>query len=104
MGNKELDEAWAKAHANRGKPVDIGRIVVCDACNTDYTDSPRCGGFVFYSKAICPACAANWMASIIAENEQAMVRAACPANMTFADFVREYRGPNNHISVGPWRP
>lgn len=106
MADKTRDrwaEAWAKAEANPGKEIDIGNMVVCDSCNEDYTDSPRSGGFIFQSRAICPQCAGRWMASIIENGEQRMIKAACAAGQSFADFVREYRGPNNSISVGPLR-
>ena len=106
MEDKSSDrwsEIWGQAEANPGKEIDIGRTVLCDSCGEDYTDSQRCGGFIFQSRAICPQCAADWMASIIANSEQRMIRAACQEGQSFADFVREYRGPNNTVSIGPLR-
>jgi len=103
MGNKQLDEAWDRAERVPGTEIDIGRIVVCDSCNEDYTDSPRQGGFIFGSRAICPQCAGDWMASILLNGEQRMIKAAPQEGEPFADFVRAYRGPNNTISIGPLR-
>lgn len=103
MGNEELDRKWAQAGRNIGTEIDIGRIVVCDSCNEDYTDSPRIGGFIFGSRAICPACTGDWMASIITNGEQRMIKAVAMEGQSFGDFVRSYRGPNNTISIGPLR-
>lgn len=99
--NKELSDAWVRACSSPGEPIDIGRSVVCDSCNEDYTDSAAPGGLIFYSKAICPECEPHWMASITKNSEEQMIRAKCPAWLAFADFVREYRGPNNQICIGP---
>lgn len=96
-------EAWSQAESRPGIPIDIGRMVLCDACDQDFTDSPRPGGFIFSSYAICPDCASKWMASIMANTEQRMIRAAAVEGQSFADFVRDYRGPNNKICVGPLR-
>jgi hypothetical protein len=96
------DELWAKAQ-QAGVPIDIGRTVICDSCSEDYTDSISQGGFIFGSRAICPLCASKWMTGIIQNNEQRYIKAAARAGQAFADFVREYRGPNNSIYVGPLR-
>lgn len=100
MSNDKLDELWRQAESKPGTEIDIGNIVVCDGCNDDYTNSNSPGGFIFLSRAICPRCASHWMASIIANGEQSMIRAACPSGQSFAEFVRSYRGPNTKISVG----
>ncbi len=103
MGNSELDAKWDQALGNPGAEIEIGRIVVCDCCNTDYTNSQRAGGFIYQSRAICPACAGDWMAAIISNGEQRYIKAAAQDGESFADFVRAYRGPNSSISVGPMR-
>lgn len=100
-GNASLDEAWATAGANPGKSVDIGRIVVCDACNDDYTDSLAIGGLIAGSYAYCPTCAKRMKFSA------REVRARCPSLKAFADFVRDYRGPDGNkitIHAGPRKP
>lgn len=93
MSNKELDDAWAAADANRGQAIDIGRTVVCDFCNDDYTDSQAHGGLIFGSYALCPKCQDK------VTGEERRVRARCPEWMSFADFVRAYRGGNNTITI-----
>ena len=98
--SKELDDAWAQASANPNTVVDIGRAVVCDVCNTDFTDSTDSGGFIFGSYGYCPACAAKSEPEIEQLGESHYIRARCPAGMSFADFVRKYRGPEgNKISI-----
>lgn len=101
--NKDLERAWAEAQDNPGKPVDIGRIVVCDGCDEDFTDSTATGGMIFGSRAICPTCEPKWRKSMTEYGEQHMVRATCQADQAFADFVREYRGPNTKICINPGR-
>lgn len=99
----DVTRQWDAAFAAAPIEIEIGRMVLCDSCNEDYTDSTRVGGFIFQSQAICPQCAGKWMASIIQYNEQAWIRAAALEGQSFADFVRDYRGPNNSIKVGPMR-
>ena len=102
--NKDLERAWAEAEANPGKPVDIGRIVVCDGCDEDFTDSAVTGGMIFGSRAICPTCEPKWRKSATEYGEEHFVKATCQAGQSFADFVRAYRGPNTSICINPGRP
>lgn len=102
--NKELERLWAEAEANPGKPVDVGRNVVCDNCSVDYTNADAQGGMIFGSRAICPTCEPSWRKSLTQYGEQHMIRATCPAGQSFADFVRAYRGPNSKISINPVCP
>lgn len=96
----KLDEAWSEAAANPGKPVDIGRTVVCDSCSDDCTDSTESGGFIFSSNAYCPKCAPQALRNIERFNEQRYIKARCPEGQSFADFVRAYRGPHgNTITI-----
>lgn len=37
--------------------IDPGKIVVCDFCSEDFTDSTEHGGLKFMSNAVCPRCA-----------------------------------------------
>jgi len=96
--NDELKRKWDEAERT-GEHVEVGRLVVCDQCDDDYTDKPDSGGFIFCSHAYCPKCAAKSMPSIIGFNEQHMIRAVCLPGQSFADFVREYRGPNAGIKI-----
>lgn len=91
--NTELENAWKQAEANPGAPVDIGRNVVCDFCSDDHTDSTLSGGVIFGSYAVCPKCVHR------VEGEASRIRARCPDGKSFGDFVREYRGPNNSVSI-----
>lgn len=97
--NDELQAAWDAAFATPGTPIDIGRAVVCDSCNEDYTNSPASGGFVFGSYAICPTCAPRWLKNIQEEAEEYAIRARCAEGQSFGDFVRAYRGDNNSITI-----
>ena len=99
--NKKLSELWAQAAANPGTPIDIGRLVICDSCDADYTHSPKHGGMVFGSRGICPECMPRWMALIEEHGEQFMIKATCPPNCSYADFIRAYRGADNTIMIGP---
>lgn len=91
----KLDELWKEAQENPGKAIDIGRIVICDFCNDDYTDSDASGGVIFGSYAACPTCvAAKKLAG-----EEYFIKARCAEGQSFGDFVRAYRGGNNSIVV-----
>jgi hypothetical protein len=97
--NRDLERAWEKAAENPGESIDIGRIVVCDGCAVDYTDSTEVGGVIFGSYALCAICA------VAAEGAPSRIRARCPQDVSFADFVRQYRGSNNAIRmIGPIEP
>src|ERR671925_167417 len=90
----ELNKAWDEASKNPNKPIDIGRTVVCDSCSTDFTDSQESGGFVFGSYGYGPCCAPRMLAEIKRCNEEWYIKAQCPDGVPFADFIRDYRGPN----------
>lgn len=99
--SSQLDEAWAQAEANPGKSVDIGRTVVCDACSEDYTDSLAPGGLIAGSYAYCPKCVDSGKFRF-AERQ---IKARCPTLKAFADFVRDYRGPDgNKITIHSGAP
>lgn len=99
--NQDLERAWGEAFANPGKAVDIGRIVVCDVCNEDFTDRPDSGGMLCASYAYCPACTSRHEPKIHADGEAHLIRARCPRGTSFADFVRALRGNNNVVAVRP---
>lgn len=99
MAKNEIDQAWDKAIENPGQRIDIGRFVVCDLCNKDHTDLPDQGGFIFCSKGVCPACAPSFLAEVQKCREEDAIKATCPPGVSFADFVRGYRGGNNTIRV-----
>lgn len=95
----KMSELWDKAAANPGETVKVGRLVVCDDCNEDWTDSETSGGLIFELKAICPNCAPLWIKEISRHDEERFVRARCPDNQSFADFVRAWRGPDAGIKI-----
>lgn len=102
MDIRRSDKLWLLACENPGKEIDIGGLVVCDACSDDYTDLPDVGGFIFSGMAVCPKCAVEWMPRIICNREQSMIQGSAADGQTFGDFVRAYRGPTgNKISIGP---
>lgn len=69
--------------------IEPGNSVVCDACNDDYTHSDAVGGLLFQSKAICPNCSPKWEAGAKEYGETHLIKARCPADKSFADWVRD---------------
>jgi len=95
---KELTDKWSEAEET-GAPISVGDIVVCDICDEDFTDSSEQGGFIFSSTAYCPKCAKEKLPMIRGYNEEHYIKARCPDDVSFADFVRDYRGPNAYIQI-----
>jgi hypothetical protein len=94
-----LQELWEAAEANPGVPVDMGRTVVCDTCYVDYTNDPASGGLIwrcFGTSACCPACEPNHLKRLKELKEMHLIVARCPAEQSFADFVRAFRAPQGH--------
>jgi len=77
----------------------LGALVLCDWCNEDWTSSDQSGGFIFGAKATCPNCAPGLEADAKRFNELDHIKARCPADMSFADWVREGRGPDAKVEV-----
>jgi hypothetical protein len=62
------------------------RVVICDICNRDYSDSPTSGGYFTGSWAICPVCAQK-------ESHRPRKHKGdiiCPPGISFADFIRSF--------------
>ena len=95
---KELTDKWTEA-AETGEHVSIGDIVVCDICAGNFTESNEQGGMIFGSKAYCPSCTVDALPRIRHYEEESYIRAQCPDGVAFADFVRDYRGPNAGIQI-----
>ena len=69
--------------------LDPGRNVFCDDCDGDWTDRPESGGiYGFGSKAICPECTPKWIKDAERYGELHHIKARCPEEMSFADWVR----------------
>ena len=100
--NDELEKKWKEAEQT-GEPVPIGDLVICDFCDEDYTESNESGGFIFGSQGVCPKCADRMMKSIKKYNEEKYIRVVCKPDQSFADFIREYRGPHAYIRVLPMK-
>lgn len=93
-----LAEYLAALNAGHGA-IDLGRTVICDRCNTDLTDDPRSGGFLFGSYGYGPCCAAEGMESIHRYREEHFIKAYCPDGVSYADWIRGLRGPDAQIVV-----
>jgi hypothetical protein len=91
--NEDMERKWDEAFANPGEAIPVGDIVLCDDCSVDYTNRPDSGGFIFQSKAICPVCAPRWRRLIALYGEQHFIKSVCAEGVTFAAFVRAWRGP-----------
>ena len=90
--NQKMRGFWNEAAANPGKKVDIGRLVVCDWCEADYTDRPESGGVLFGSKAACPGCVADGFEERAKSfGEARFIRERCPDGVSFADWIRGMR-------------
>ena len=95
-----VHQAYAEALAHGGDTViPLGRDVLCDGCNTDMTDDPRSGGFMFGSYAIGPCCAERRLASIKSYGEEDHIGVRCPDGVSFADWIRYLRGPDAAITI-----
>lgn len=101
--NKDLAAAWDKAFERPGELVPVGRAVVCDVCGEDWTERKESGGFLFESYAYCPNCAPKGLEEIKKYGKERFIKAHCPENESYADFVRRLRGPNAGIKVTQWR-
>ena len=98
--------------ASRFAEIDIpirNTLVLCDIDDTDLSDDTRSGGFMFGSYAVGPCCAERYLESIRGYGEEWNIRARCPEGVSFADWVRDMRGPDAAITITPglpgtWRP
>jgi hypothetical protein len=98
-----LGPLWDIAALKPGTEIDIGRLVACDDCGTDYTDAKDTGGFIWHNRASCPECADRKFKALPTQQLLTLMRKGlhCPSAMSFADFVREVRGENAKIKINP---
>jgi hypothetical protein len=96
---EDLEKKWDAAFERPGEKIPVGRDVICDLCSEDWTDRPESGGFLFVSTGVCPDCAPDFMRGIIKYKEQEHIRGRCPKDQSFADWIREIRGPDAFIRV-----
>ena len=105
-----IQQAYAEALAAGGPAeIPLGRNVLCDIDDTDLTEDTRSGGFLFGSYAVGPCCAERYLATVKGYGEERFIRARCPEGVSFADWVRDMRGPEAAIVIKPgppgtWRP
>ena len=78
---------------------DLGTQVICDICNKDYTFDSASGGFLFGSYAYCPDCAVKGLKEIKKHGEEWNIKAYCPPNQSFWNFVFDMRRGNNNITI-----
>ena len=99
-GQHPIHKAYADA-LDAGGPAEIpvGRTVLCDIDDTDLTDDPRSGGFMFGSYAVGPCCAERYMETIRGYGEEHFIKAHCPAGMSFGDWVRQLRDEMGSHSI-----
>lgn len=95
---EDLHSKWGEAEET-GDPIPIGQVVVCDGCDRDFTRSDESGGFIFGSYGYGPCCADRMMQTIRRYAEEHLIRAHCPEGVSFADFIRQYRGPDAAIQI-----
>ncbi len=79
--------------------TDIGDSVKCDWCNRQYRGDPTSGGFLFQSKATCPACAPAMERDAIRLGERHFITARCPGHLSFHAWVMQLRGGNNRVQI-----
>ena len=79
--------------------IDVGEMVICDMCGTDYSESDEPGGFIFGSKGVCPQCAPDMQARIEKHNEEEHIKAYCPMWQSFREFILKARGGDNTIKI-----
>jgi hydrogenase maturation factor HypF (carbamoyltransferase family) len=72
--------------------IELGRIVLCDSCSSDYTASDEPGGILFGSNACCPVCAPQMEISALKYNEEKYIKDRAMPGESFRDFVYRIRG------------
>lgn len=70
--------------------IDVSNNVYCDYCNKDYTDKDDSGDILFGSNAICPDYTPNALKNIEKHNEESHIKARCPKDMSYANWVRNH--------------
>ena len=96
--------ALDQADTGIASAIPLGRTVLCDIDDTDLTDDPRSGGYLFGSYAVGPCCAGRHEATVRGYGEEEFILARCPEGVSFADWVRALRGPDAAIKVTPGHP
>jgi hypothetical protein len=75
--------------------IDVGETVLCDYCNTDYTnDDETTGGILFSGHAVCPLCLNETMKNIKKYREERFIQLVAKEDETFRNFVYRIRKGN----------
>jgi len=77
----------------------MGDSVCCDLCNKEWCGNPTSGGYLFGSYAVCPDCAHGFLATIDELHERRLIRAWCPATLSFHAWVMQLRGGDNRMVI-----
>ena len=102
--HKAYADALDAAEAGIPSSIPVGRTILCDLCDTDLTDDPRGGGYLFDSYGVGPCCAERFLVTIRGYGEEDHIRAYCPEGVSHADWIRGLRGPDAAITVTPGWP
>lgn len=94
-----LKKKKMEAMASKIEVIEMGDSVLCDVCNTDFTNSEESGGFLFGSYAYCPRCAPRGLRTIQETGEERYIRAMCPPDVSFKEFVLGLRAGNNKVII-----
>ena len=86
---KRMEEVFGDNVIDLGAKA--GDTVLCDFCNKDWTGDDTSGGLLFCSNAICPDCEPKQRESIKGYNEEKYIRAECPSDMSFWEWVLTLR-------------
>ena len=97
---KALGDAWNSAFENTGMRIPVGRIVLCDDCNGDWTDRKESGGMLFESKGICPDCEPKWTELAKLHHEEFAIRGRCPRARLSVQAARRLPGPTDNFLSG----
>lgn len=56
--------------------------VFCDVCGKDWTGRPESGGFLFFSKVVCPTCTPRMMMKLMYRGQDNSIQ-ICPPDKSF---------------------
>jgi len=71
--------------------LNVGDSVICDNCNADFSHRTESGGFLIGSRGWCPDCEAESRALLRRYNEEHLITATCPSDMSHRDWILSIR-------------
>lgn len=100
MKTKKLDQIKKNFFKNpTSETIDVGTQVICDVCGRDWSFENKSGGFLFGSYVYCPDCAEKGLKDIKKYHEEWNIKAFCPPNLSFWNWVVKLRNGNNTITL-----